>query len=96
MAEEVAAAINSIGGAPEEERGIRALALEYALAIDKGRDLGRVGPGLLAALEALNLTPRAARPKAGTPDARTNPLDRIRDELADRRDRGPTVDTTAS
>lgn len=63
------------------------LALTYADQIDEGGDIGRLGPPLLAALEALGMTPRAraALIKKGEADGprQRSPLD----ELRERRER---------
>jgi hypothetical protein len=77
------------------DRAIRDLALTYARAIDNGGDLTKLGPALLASLEALQLSPRARKavsPIAGQP--RTNPLDEL---AAARARKGPAapVDTGA-
>lgn len=60
------------------DQAVRDLALTYARALDNGGDLTKIGPALLAALEALQLSPRARKavtPVAGQP--RTNPLDEL-------------------
>lgn len=75
------------------DRATRDLALTYARAIDGGGDLTKLGPALLAALEALNLSPRsrkAVTPIAGQP--RTNPLDALAERRA-RKGRAAPVDT---
>jgi hypothetical protein len=57
-----------------------ALALTYAAAIDNGGDLAKVGPALLAVLEALHMSPRArhAAKKAATDDKPSvNPIDQL-------------------
>lgn len=56
------------------------LALKYAGYIDAGGDLTKLGPALLAALEALHMSPRAraAAKKAVTGEQPTvNPLDQL-------------------
>lgn len=66
---------------------VRDLALTYARAIDTGGDLTKLGPPLLAALEALQLSPRARKavtPIAGQP--KTNPLDELASRRAGKRD----------
>lgn len=78
------------------DRAVRDLALQYARAIDGGGDLTKLGPALLAALEALQLSPRAR--KAVTPVAgqlRSNPLDQLAAARA-RKSAAPAVDTGAS
>lgn len=69
------------------DQAVRELALTYARSIDTrgcnecghpGAELNRLGPALLAALEALQLSPRARKavtPVAGQP--KTNPLDQL-------------------
>ncbi|NIL41596.1 hypothetical protein HCB17_10730 [Salinispora arenicola] len=73
------------------------LALTYAQAIDTGADLAKVGPPLLAALEALRLSPRARAGGKGvtgdTPAA--GQLDELRSRRA-RKSRTSTVDTATS
>lgn len=74
------------------DAAVLALALEYAGRLDRehkcvdcGRgldaDLARVGPALLAALEALQLSPRARKQVKVSDTPVTNPLD----QLAERR-----------
>jgi hypothetical protein len=66
---------------------VRDLALTYAAAIDRGGDLTKMGPALLAALEALQLSPRARKavtPIAGQP--KTNRLDEIAERRRRKRD----------
>lgn len=74
------------------------LALTYARRIDDGGDLSKLGPALLAALEALHMSPRArnAAKKAVTGEQpAANPLDQL---AARRAGKGPaaSVDATAS
>lgn len=74
------------------------LALTYARDIDTGAaDLAKVGPPLLAALEALRLSPRARTGGKGvtgdTPAA--GQLDELRSRRA-RKSRTSTVDTATS
>lgn len=79
------------------DRAVRELALHYARAIDAYGDLTKLGPPLLAALEALQLSPRAR--KAVTPVAgqlrSTNPLDELANARA-RKGRAPAVDSGSS
>lgn len=86
------------------DQAVRALAITYAESIDRrgcsecghpGAELNRLGPALLAALEALQLSPRARKavtPVAGT--VKTNPIDEIANFRARKR-RPPAVDTPA-
>lgn len=57
------------------------LARGYAAEIDAGGDLGKLGPKLLACLDALLMTPkaRAAVVKGGEDEPETNPLDDLRE-----------------
>lgn len=76
----------------ERDQGAAALAVRYAKAIDdkycsecgsKGDILDRIGPKLLAALSALNLTPAARNvPKASMPQAAKSPLELVREKAA--------------
>lgn len=63
------------------------LAVHYAAALDAGADdLAKLGPALLAALEALGMTPRARKSlvKGGDGDGPTSPLDELRRKRAAR------------
>jgi len=63
-----------------QDRAAAELALTYAAAIDAGGDLAKIGPALLSALEALQMSPRAraAGRKAGTGERpAANPLDQL-------------------
>lgn len=87
------------------DKAVRELALTYARSIDgkgcgecghPGAELNRLGPALLAALEALQLSPRARKavsPIAGQP--RTNPLDELANHRA-RKGRAAAVDSPAT
>lgn|SRR3982750_2518329 len=68
----------------EKDAGLSELALTYAQAIDDGADLSKLGPALLATLEALLMSPRAraAAKKAVTDD---KPIANPIDQLANRR-----------
>lgn len=48
-------------GADARDHGTVALAITYAAEIERGGDLSKLGPALLAALEALQLSPRARK-----------------------------------
>jgi hypothetical protein len=69
------------------------LALTYAADIDSGEgDLAKVGPALLAALDALGLTPRARKAvKTDGQQPSANPLDQLSAARA-RRGRPQAVD----
>lgn len=61
------------------------LALTYARDIDAGGDLTKLGPALLASLEALGLTPRARKAvKADGQQPAANPLDQLAERRAGR------------
>lgn len=64
----------------------RALALEYAAQVDAAPEmLEALGPKLLAALDALGMTPRARSSAVkGAPSAAANPLDQLRARRAER------------
>jgi hypothetical protein len=94
------------GGIDLRDQAAVDLALTYAAAIDDvggecpdcgrhGADLAKLGPALLAALEALHMSPRAraAVKKAVTDDKpAANPLDQLADRRAGR-GRPQAVDT---
>lgn len=90
-------AVEVLALTPADQGAVR-LALTYAQAIDLGEPVEKVGPPLLAVLEALGMTPRAraAITKGGTsasPSA--SPLDELRAKRAARQ-RGPEdLDPTA-
>lgn len=94
-------------GSVARDQAVRDLALIYAQQIDNmhkrcsececqgGADLTKIGPALLAALEALQLSPRAR--KAVTPVAGrvvTKPLNELAERRA-RKSRAKTVDPAA-
>jgi hypothetical protein len=84
--------------APDErDEGARTLALYYAASIDDDpTQLDALGPKLLAALDALGMTPRArAAATKGATSVGTNPLDQLR-ERRTRRDRAEAMDSPAS
>jgi hypothetical protein len=71
------------------------LARTYAAAIDEGADLSKVGPALLAALEALGLSPRARKAvKSDGQQPSANPLDQLAQRRAGR-GRPQAVDAAA-
>jgi len=93
-------AADALAAAPIEPRDAATaeLARTYARAIDRGADLTKVGPALLAALEALGMSPRArsAVRKAATDDKPSaNPLDQLAERRLRLRPAAP-VDTPAS
>lgn len=93
--EEVEAAINA-GPVSNRDRATAALALTYATEIDAGADLAKLGPALLSALEALQMSPRARASvkKVVTDDKPASRLDELRDRRA-RKGRAPDLDATA-
>lgn len=88
---------------PSDQAAVE-LALMYAANIDTDPDLiDKLGPKLLAALDALGATPKARKAQTGKAaaddSAPTNPLHRIRDDIAARRARmrgTPAVDAAAT
>lgn len=77
------------------DQAVRDLALTYARALDNGGDLTKIGPALLAALEALQLSPRARKavtPIAGQP--KSNPIDQLAERRAGK-SRAAAVDAPA-
>jgi hypothetical protein len=80
LAEVVEASVRALDLKPQDA-GAAALAVTYARRIDEGDDPKAAGPLLLAALEALLMTPRAraALLKGGTDERRdASPLDELR------------------
>lgn len=71
----------AVSGVDERDRAVAELALTYARDIDAGADLSKLGPALLAALEALQLSPRARKAVKIDDKPAVNPLD----QLAERR-----------
>lgn len=95
LREEVEAALDA-EPVSARDRAAAALALTYATDIDAGGDLSKLGPPLLAALEALGLTPRARKAvKSDAQQPSANPLDQL---AARRAGRGPApaVDAATS
>lgn len=83
-----------------EDGGTVALAQRYADEIDQGgADLAKIGPPLLAALEALQMSPRAravaARGVKPDEPAKPSPLDELRERRA-RKSHPPDLDATAT
>lgn len=86
----------ALAAQPVEDRdaAAAALALTYARDIDAGGDLAKLGPALLAVLEALGLTPRARKAvKIDGQQPSANPLDALAERRRARRAAG--VDATA-
>lgn len=71
----------AVAGAAQQDQAVVELALTYARDIDGGGDLTKLGPALLAALEALQLSPRARKAVKIDDKPAVNPLD----QLAERR-----------
>jgi len=83
--------------APVDQAAVQ-LALTYAAAVDAGEPVEKVGPPLLAVMEALGMTPRARAALAkGVTSAgpSASPLDELRARRAARQDRTPDLDATA-
>jgi hypothetical protein len=64
-------------GTDPRDRATADLALVYAREIDEGGDLTKLGPALLAALEALQLSPRARKAVKIDDKPAVNPLDQL-------------------
>ena len=97
MVQDVEKALRATGDEPRDA-ATRALALHYAAEIDSGAaDLADHGPKLLAALDALLLTPRAraaaTKRAPGREGSGRNPLDELR---AARERRATAMDATAT
>lgn len=71
----------------ERDRAVAALALTYAEQIDAMGDLTKLGPSLLGALEALQMSPRARAVAHGKGGQNAAPAKSKLDELRDRRAR---------
>lgn len=108
VSDSVAAAITASTPDPRDQAAVE-LALTYAAALDdagheceecgrSGGDLTKLGPALLATLEALLMSPRArAAAKKAVTDAKpaANPLDQLADRRA-RRGRPEDLDAAAA
>lgn len=73
-------AVEVLALAPADQAAVR-LALAYATAIDCGEPVEKVGPPLLAVMEALGMTPRARASLAKgvtSGSTITSPLDELR------------------
>lgn len=94
LRESVQASVSAIAE-PRDQAAVD-LALTYAAEIDSGEgDLTKLGPALLAALEALGLTPRARKAvKSDGQQPGANPLDQLAERRAGR-GRPQAVDTVA-
>lgn len=80
-------------GVDQRDEAIAQLARVYAAALDKTTNhnvIIRLGAELQSCLETLHLTPRARQAVKGGGDrnGKSSPLDRVRDELAERRNSG--------
>jgi hypothetical protein len=64
-------------GTDPRDRATADLALVYAREIDDGGDLAKLGPALLSALEALQLSPRARKAVKTDDRPAGNPLDQL-------------------
>jgi hypothetical protein len=90
------AVTTAVAGVEARDQAVAELALTYARAIDAGvEDLSKVGPALLAALEALQLSPRARKAVKIDDKPGANPLDELANARA-RKSRAETVDAGAS
>lgn len=83
LSETVAEALTSVDTDGVDQAAAR-LAETYAEQIDNGGDLSKLGPGLLAALESLGMTPRARRNAMKGASGVRSPLDELRQRRADR------------
>jgi hypothetical protein len=63
-----------------QDSAVADLALKYAEQIDMGGDLSKLGPPLLAALEALRMSPRARAAAMKGDKPRGNPIQSLRDK----------------
>jgi hypothetical protein len=81
------------------DRAALELALTYAKALDDGDDLDKLGPKLLASLDALGLTSRSrALMTKGAGDGSTgpDPIDELRKRRTARTHRAPDLDAATS
>lgn len=109
LATAVRKALRSVADPSPTDVAAAELAITYAKAIDDsgpaceecgrhGGDVVKAGPLLLAALDALQLTPKArAAVQKGVKDAanRSNPLDELRARRGARGNNPPVVDSSA-
>lgn len=95
LRESVQAAVEAVAD-PRDQAAVE-LALTYAEEIDGDGDLTKLGPPLLACLEALQLSPRAraAVKKAVTGDSPTSRLDQLANRR-ERKSRTPDLDAAAA
>lgn len=96
--EAVRAAVAAVPQVDKRDQGAVELAYAYARALDTGSELEKVGPLLLACLEALRLTPRArAAAVKGGSDGRpgAGKLDELRERRA-RKSGTAAVDAASS
>jgi len=99
MQQSVQRALDTEQREPRDE-AVAALALAYAAEIDAGEEgiLDKLGPKLLASLEALQMSPRARaiakRGAAADAPARKSRMDELRERRA-RKNGTQAVDTTA-
>lgn len=80
IAAALARALKQVDTRPADAATVE-LAKSYAAAIDAGDDLDKLGPKLLACLDALLMTPkaRASIAKGGDDEPEANPLDDLRE-----------------
>lgn len=97
---------NATAGVDDKDRAVVKLAERYANEIDgavrciecgghRGADLAKLGPALLAALEALQLSPRARKVIGDVTPAAVNPLDELARARAGK-GRAPDLDASTS
>lgn len=87
----------SVGTVADADLAAVELAAAYAVELDSGGDVDKVGPLLLAALESLLLTPRSRSAKGGGRDDKPgNPLDELRARRGARVGNAPPVDSATS
>lgn len=89
----VAASLAEEPPAPRDA-AVAKLALVYAAEIDAGGDTTKLGPALLAALEALHMSPRARKAVKVDDKPAANPLDQLASRRA-RKGRAEDLDAAA-